>query len=247
MGFAQRFILVPLAWAFPVLTDRLLFPWSHWNALVPLTLLRVIAGVRVSVQGAIGPENRIVVMNHQSMVDILLAVKLVPRPLAIIPARRRYEFGIPGVSVYLRLARFPLISQKRKTLREDMEELSAGAERCRRGEATMVIFPEGHRTRDGNIMPFMTRGLTLMLSKAPLPVYCIVGDGMWHMRTLAESLVRTAGSQIQVRIIGPFEPPRAMDEIPAFIESVRERMIATLNDMRSSSAKAASPLLRDAV
>ncbi|MEO6223836.1 MAG: lysophospholipid acyltransferase family protein [Vicinamibacterales bacterium] len=247
MGFVQRFILVPLAWVFPVLTDRLLIPWSRLQAWVPLTLLRVIAGVRVSVDGAIGPENRLVIMNHQSMVDIVLGIQIVPGYLALIPTRRRYAWGIPGISVYVRLARYPLISQTRKGLRADLEMLADSAERSRRGEASILIFPEGHRTMDGSILPFMNRGLRIVLSRAPLPVYCIVGDGMWHIRTLADTMVRAAGSHIRLRVIGPYQPPSAESEIPAFLEFVREQMIATLADMRSGSRGRLSPVLRDTI
>ena len=241
-GFVQRFILVPLAWLFPVLTDRILAPWGRLQARVPLALLRGIAGVRMTIEGAIGPENRIVIMNHQSLIDIILGVRLVPRYLTLIPARRRYQWGIPGISVYLRLARFPLISQTRQSIRADLEMLASAADRSRRGQASVLIFPEGHRTKDGSILPFMTRGLRVVLSRAPMPVYCIVVDGMWHIRTLADTLVRVAGSHVRVRIIGPFQPPAADADIPAFLEYVREQMIATLEDMRIGA-----PLLRDAV
>ena len=246
-GFVQRFILVPLAWAFPVLTDRILSPWSRMQARVPLALLRGIAGVRLSIDGAIGPENRVVIMNHQSLLDIILGVRLIPRFLVLIPTRRRYEFGIPGISVYLRLARFPLVSQTRKSVRADLEMLAAAAERARLGQTSILIFPEGHRTKDGSILPFMTRGLRVVLARAPLPVYCIVADGMWHIRTLADTLIRVAGSRIQIRIIGPFHPPAAEADIPAFLDFVRDRMIATLEDIRSASHPQSAPLLRDAV
>ena len=245
-GFVQRFILVPLAWVFPVLTRRLLIPWGHFQSRVPLALLRVIAGVRLSVEGRIGPENRLVIMNHQSVLDILLGVRLIPG-LVIIPARRRYQYGIPGISVYLRLCRFPVISQTRKDLRADMEMMEETAERARRAEATVLIFPEGHRTKDGSILPFMTRGLRMVLARAPLPVYCIVGDGMWHIRTLADSFLRVADTHIRVRIIGPFHPPAADADMPAFLEFVRERMIATLEDIRAVARHQPSTLLRDAV
>jgi len=247
MGFVQRFILVPLAWIFPVLTDRLLIPWSHMQAWVPLALLRGIAGVRLSIDGAIGPENRLVIMNHQSLLDICIGVLLMPVYLTLIPTRRRYAWGIPGISVYVRLARYPLISQTRKGVRADLEMLADAADRSRRAEASILIFPEGHRTHDGSILPFMNRGLRVVLARAPLPVYCIVCDGMWHLRTLADTMVRAAGSQIHVRIIGPFQPPAQESEVPAFLDSVRERMIATLEEMRAGSRQQTSPLLRDAV
>jgi 1-acyl-sn-glycerol-3-phosphate acyltransferase len=235
MGFVQRFILVPLAWPFPVLVDRLLGPWSRHLAWVPMTLLRVIAGVRMTVEGAIGPENRIVIMNHQSLLDIPVGVRVIPGYRPLLPARRRYEWGIPGVSVYLRLARGPLISQTRQSIRADLAMLAEAGDRIRRGEVSSLIFPEGHRTKDGSIQPFMTRGLRVLLSRAPVSVYCIVCDGMWHLTSLPDIMLRAAGSHIRVRIIGPFQPPAADADVPAFLEHVREQMIATLALLRDAA------------
>jgi 1-acyl-sn-glycerol-3-phosphate acyltransferase len=243
MGFVQRFILVPLAWVFPVLTRRLLVTWGQFQARTHLKIVQAMAGVRITVNGRIGPENRLVIMNHQSVLDVPLGISLIPGQ-TIIPARKRYQYGIPGISVYLRLAQFPLISQKRKDLRADLAELQHAADRLLRGEATILIFPEGHRTKDGTILPFMMRGLRVILARAPVPVYCIVGDGMWESRTLADTITRVAGTHVKVRIIGPFHPPSEDAEIPAFLDSIRQRMIDTLEAIRADGQ---SQLLRDAV
>jgi len=244
MGFIQRFILVPLTFAFPAYTNGLLGSWSRLQSQVPLRLLRIIAGVRVLVDGSIGPENRVVIMNHQSLIDIVIGIRASPGNLTLIPTRRRYAWGIPGVSMFIRLARYPLIGQTRKSIRADLAVLEEAADRCRRDGTSLLIFPEGHRTRDGSILPFMTRGLRIVLSRAPLPVYCIVADGMWQVRTLGDTALRVAGSQIQVRIIGPFQPPGEESEIPAFLTLVRARMIETLNDIRAdASPRPAIPLL----
>lgn len=240
MGLVQRFILIPLAWAFPVQITRFLAPWSRFQAGVPLVLLRIIAGVRITIQGAIGPENRVVIMNHQSVLDALIAFRLNTGYLMLIPTRSRYKWGLPGVSPFIRMARFPLISQTRQSLKADVDAIAEAADRCRRGEASFFIFPEGHRTKDGSILPFMTRGLRIVLSHAPLPVYCVVGDGMSHIRTLADTVTQVAGTHVQVRVIGPFEPPKVESEIPEFLTFLRDQMIATLDEMRMGSASSAS-------
>lgn len=233
MGFVQRFILIPLAWVFPVQSARFLVPWSRFQAAAPLVLLRIIAGVRISIDGAIGPENRVVIMNHQSVLDALIAYRVNTGYLMLIPTRSRYAWGLPGVSPFIRMARFPLIAQTRQSLRADLDAIAEAADRCKRGEASFFIFPEGHRSKDGSILPFMIRGLRLVLTHAPLPVYCIVGDGMWHIRTVADTFTKAAGTRIRVRIIGPFQPPAEESEIPDFVASLRNRMIETLDDMRA--------------
>ena len=47
-------------------------------------------------QGAIGPENRLVIMNHQSLIDIILGVRLVPGYLTLIPAAEAHSGAFPG-------------------------------------------------------------------------------------------------------------------------------------------------------
>ncbi len=233
MGLIQRTIVIPLTWLFPASAARILGPWARLQA---RNTLRLITGVRVTVEGAIGPENCIVVMNHQSLVDIPIGFNIVPGPLPLIPTRRRYAWGIPGISAFVRVARLPLIGQAKKDLKADLPMVVEAAERTQTGETSFFIFPEGHRTRDGSILPFMTRGIGMALARIHRPVYCVVGDAMWHIRTLADTMVRVAGSHIRVRIIGPFQPPREASEIPAFVTSLRNRMIATLDDPRGTHA-----------
>lgn len=244
MGFVQRFILIPLALLFPVQTTRFLGTWSRLQAKVSLFFLRSLAGVKVTYQGEIPLQNRVVIMNHQSVLDVLIGVRVNPGDLMLIPTRRRYAWGVPGFSPFVRLAGYPLISQNRKRIREDLAELEVAAERCRRGEASFLVYPEGHRTKDGSIQPFMTRGLRVVLSRAPLPVYCVVADGMWHVRTLKDLFTKVGGSHIRARVIGPYAPPSDEAEIPAFLENVRQQMILTLEAIRSGSDRSMSPAVR---
>jgi 1-acyl-sn-glycerol-3-phosphate acyltransferase len=232
MGLGQRLIVIPLTWLLPASRARILAPWFRFNARNTLWILKILAGVTVSVEGAIAPGSCTVVMNHQSLIDIPIGFSIVPGPLPLIPTRRRYARGIPGVSPLVRVARLPLVGQTKKDIRADLAMITEAAERTRASETSFFIFPEGHRTTDGSIMPFMTRGLTIALSRIPHPVYCVVADGMWQSRTLADTMVRVAGSQIHVRIIGPFAPPAHEADIPAYITTLRDRMIATMDEMR---------------
>lgn len=236
MGLGQRLIVIPLTWLLPASAAKILAPWFRFNARNTLRILGVLAGVRVSVEGTIGPGSCIVVMNHQSLIDIPIGFSIVPGPLPLIPTRRRYAWGIPGVSPLIRVGRLPLIGQTKKDLKADLAMVTEAAERTRAGETSFFIFPEGHRTKDGSILPFMTRGLTIALTRIPHPVYCVVTDGMWRARTLADTMVRVAGSRVRVRIIGPFQPPQEEAGIPAFITFLRERMVATLDEMRRPHA-----------
>jgi 1-acyl-sn-glycerol-3-phosphate acyltransferase len=247
MGPVQRLMLFPLVLVLPDRRTRILGSWIRLQAWITRWIVSYGAGVRIKVSGVSVHESSIVVMNHQSVLDIPIVLSEVRGPAVLIPVRTRYRRGIPGISPYLRMARYPFITQRRSSIEADLREMAEGADRVARGEATIALYPEGHRTRDGEIATFMTGGLKRLLIRSRRPVYCFVGDGMWQVRTAAQAMTSLAGTDVAVTVIGPFMPPEEESEIPRFIESLRERMIAALNEMRSPGTPAPMPKLEAGV
>ncbi|MDB4952359.1 MAG: 1-acyl-sn-glycerol-3-phosphate acyltransferase [Gemmatimonadetes bacterium] len=234
VGLGLRLSVWPLVTLRPSLRPRVLGGYLRFQGRFYLRLARALAGVRFTVHGRMDPGPCVVVMNHQSVFDIPLLLAITPGPYPKIPTRDRYRRGIPGVSPMLRACRYPVITQRRDTIRSDLAVIAGAADEVARGESAMAIFPEGHRTRDGEIGPFMVRGLRTILEHAPdVPVWIIVADGMWGARTFAEVAVQLAGARIDARVLGPFAAPRSPEGLDAFIADLRERMVATLAQMRS--------------
>ena len=233
IGLGQRLIIWPLITLRPTRRRAIVRWWLQFNARATLWLSRVLAGVRLTVRGSIPPEACIAIMNHQSVLDIPLGIYLIPGPYPIIPTRDRYGRGIPGISPLARLARFPLLAQRRSASRQELRSLLETAEQVQRGEQSLLIYPEGHRTRGGEIAPWMKSGLKLILSRAHQPVYVIVADGIWHVRTFADAALRFAGTAIHVIIVGPFAPPRQPSELDAFLDTLHERMQSAMNEIRT--------------
>jgi 1-acyl-sn-glycerol-3-phosphate acyltransferase len=236
----QRLVILPMLKLFPRHGLRIRRAWLRLHAYATTGLARVLGGMRLRVQGAIPQESVVVVMNHQSVMDIPVGVLLIPGPYPIIPTRARYSRRVPGISTLVRLLRFPIVTQKRETLRAELPAIVEAAEATARGDNSMLIFAEGHRTRDGQIGPFMRTGLRLVLERANRPVYCIVSDGLWHARTTFDAATGFAGATCSVRILGPFSPPRASGDVDGFIDGLRDRMVATLDVMRAARAAKAS-------
>lgn len=229
----NRLLIPPLLKIFPRRSLRIRRAWLRMHAIATTGLARTFGGMRLEVHGAIPRESVVVVMNHQSVMDIPVGVLLIGGPYPIIPTRDRYaQASIPGMPSLIRLLRFPIVSQKRENLRTELPAIGEAADATARGDNSMLIFAEGHRTRDGQIGPFMRSGLRLVLERAKRPVYCIVADGLWHARTTFDAATGFAGATCSVRILGPFEPPSR--DFDGFIDALRDRMVATLNDMRSS-------------
>ncbi len=241
LGLGQRLLIGPLVALLPGRRPRIMDLWMKAAARITLALMRAFADVKVSVRGAIRPESCVLVMNHQSVVDIPVMVSLVPGPFPLIPTRARYSRGIPGISQLVHLCGCPLITQNRQNVHADLIAIAKGAEAAAGGDYSFGIFPEGHRSRNGEIRPFMTRGLTLVLDRVRRPVYCAVVDGLWRIPTFAAALRQLSGSEIRVQILGPFQAPDDAAELPGFIDSLRERMVDALEDLRAAGAVDAAP------
>ena len=234
IGLGQRILLWPAMWLFPGRRRRMVRAWLRFHARSTLAMARSIANVRVSVRGSIPPESCIVVMNHQSVLDIPIGLRLVPGPYPLIPTRERYHWGVPGISPLARLARYPFVSQKRVLSRSELASLTDAAEQVARGEQSLLIFPEGHRSRDGGLGRFMRSGLRIILSRAERPVYCVAAHGMVNARTFADGLANFADLDVRIAISGPFAPPpNGSDDrdIDAFIDQLHERMAEMLTGL----------------
>jgi 1-acyl-sn-glycerol-3-phosphate acyltransferase len=234
IGLGQRLLLWPAVLLAPGRRRALVRAWLRFHSRATFALARALANVRVTVRGAIEPSSCIVVMNHQSVLDIPLGLMLVPGPYPLIPTRSRYRRGVPGISPLARLARFPFVTQRRIATRTELAALTQAADQVARGEQSLLIFPEGHRTRTGQVGRFMRNGLRLALERAQRPVYCVVADGMWRARTFAKALVSFADTNVRVVILGPFPPPDT-DSIDPFIDSLHQRMTTTLEQLRTTS------------
>ncbi|MGH7650058.1 MAG: lysophospholipid acyltransferase family protein [Gemmatimonadaceae bacterium] len=232
MGLGQRVLLWPAIIILPRRRRALVRAWLRFHAIASLRMARVLAGVRLTTSGSLPAASCIVVMNHQSVLDIPLGLSLVRGPYALIPTRDRYRRGIPGISPLSRLARFPFLSQKRALSRPELASLTNAADQVARGEQSLLIFPEGHRTDDGRIGRFMRNGLRITLARASQPVYCVVADGMSHARTFADAFSRFAGTHIRVVVLGPFPPPSDDAQVDEFIDMLHQHMTAELNAIR---------------
>jgi 1-acyl-sn-glycerol-3-phosphate acyltransferase len=227
-GGIQRLVFWPSVRLFPGRRQRLVALYMKMMSGGILGLVRL-GGARVERPHRLPTdEPLLVVMNHQSLLDIptvvLLSSPFVPRFIA----RARYGRYIPAVSLCIRELGCPLIEPSDR--RGSLETLRRAAREQVHG---LLIYPEGHRTRDGGIQPFRTAGLELILRERPVPVYAVVTDGFWECRRLVDVVFKLHRIQGRTEVLGPFPPP-SKEEIPAFLADLRERMVRRLEEMRSA-------------
>jgi 1-acyl-sn-glycerol-3-phosphate acyltransferase len=172
-----------------------------------------------------------IVANHQSLVDILQVALMAQPWTPVYVTRRRYARWIPLVSATIRLLGCPVIDPTQDP-RGSLVAIRRGAQEAPHG---LLIFPEGHRTRDGHVRPFRPGGIETMLISRRLPVYLVVSDGGWRVARFTDLLWRVHLIDYESEVLGPYEIPEARDEVPAFAGSLRERIVSRLAERRGGA------------
>jgi len=232
-----RLGVLPAYWLRPHRRFHLVSRYMKWMSRWILRFLSL-GGARFRRSGLLPTaEPVVVVANHQGLIDILQITLLAEPFVPAFVTRRRYQRFVPLVSESLRLLGAPVVDPGRDP-HAALEAIREGARTLPHG---IMIFPEGHRSRDGEIRPFRRSGLEAILEARPAPVYLVVGDGLWKAGRLLEMLFAVHRIDAATEAFGPFEPPDDPAAVPAFITGLRERMVERLRDMRSRRAVGGSP------
>jgi 1-acyl-sn-glycerol-3-phosphate acyltransferase len=138
-------------------------------------LLRV-SGVRVQIEGLeqIDPEGSYVfISNHLSFMDTPVALANIPVQFRFLA--KRGLFQIPFLGQHL--SRAGHIPVPREDPRAAVKTMQQAAEIIRQKKISLLIFPEGGRSRDGVLMPFKEGGVYIAIrAGVPLVPMAILGS-----------------------------------------------------------------------
>ncbi|GHV61938.1 1-acyl-sn-glycerol-3-phosphate acyltransferase [Spirochaetia bacterium] len=115
------------------------------------------------------------VSNHGSILDILLHLAYVGRPIGFI-AKRELVF-VPMLNLWIFLLGGLFID--RKNVRNAIRTINKGVEYIKAGGA-MIIFPEGHRSRNQGLLPFHPGSLKLA-TQAGAPIIPAALSGSYNV------------------------------------------------------------------
>ena len=151
----------------------------------------------------------------------------------LIVTRKRYERWIPLISHLIRLYQYPVVdpTANAKDMKASLRQLRNAAKEC---DVPFVIFPEGTRTKDGEVGPFKTTGLKLVLKQRPWTVYVLVGDGFWKRAKLKDLLGGMDSIRGTLSVLGPFAWDDPKGDPEAFAAEMRALMVERLAELRAA-------------
>ena len=224
-------VIVPLSWLRP---DRRRQLVSWYMKLICRGILAGfrLGGARFDLDGRLPTDQpTLIIGNHQSLLDIVLAT-LIADPIvpAFVP-RIRYARFVPLVSRCIAMLGCPIVDPRRdpKGAVEVIRQAAAHEPHA------IIIYPEGHRSRDGEIREFRTAGLQAILETRSLPVHLIVSDGLWKAPRLVDFIFNVHHLRSRSVVMGPFLPPADPAEIPAAIAGWRALMVERLHALRGEA------------
>jgi len=190
-----------------------------------------LAGIRMRIEGEenIPTDGPVIYMaNHASNFDIpslYAGLHVQFRWLA-----KKELFDIPFFGAAMRRAGY--IAIDRSDRRNSLLSLKKAAERIRAG-ASVVIFPEGTRSPDGQLLPFKRGGFTLAVqSEAPIVPVVILGTRSINPK----GSLTVHGGDVRLRFLPPIATTGATsrDQDP-LADRVREAMTAVLTEEQSGA------------
>jgi 1-acyl-sn-glycerol-3-phosphate acyltransferase len=172
------------------------------------------------------PEGRplIIVSNHQSSMDIPPVVwgfrKWHPKFIS------KKELGrfIPSISYNLRHGGSILIDRSNR--QQAVKEIAQLGERLEKNRHSACIFPEGTRSRDGQVRSFKIAGIAALLKHAPSAlVVPFAVDGNYRLYMKGSKLFN-AGQRLRYTALEPLEPAgRSVEEVVNYCEDAIRRAL----------------------
>ncbi len=171
-------------------------------------------------------------MNHQSLVDIPVGAVVVRAGYPRFVTHFRYASGIPLVSHMIgMMGAIPVYpGQMGKAEFERLTEIG------RTTEHPIFLFPEGHRTKDGEIRPWKRGALDAFLSARAWTIHVLVIDGLWKSARIPDFIRTLTRVRCRLETAAVFEyDGSGRDSHDDVVARMNAAMCAKLSEMRNDA------------
>jgi len=190
-----------------------------------VTVVSRVMGLTFSIRGTekiVPGTSYIVTPNHQSNVDILGLVLMLPFRYKWVLKKELVKIPLFGWC----LARSGAICIDRSNPRQAVEQLREGSDRLANGWS-VLIYPEGTRTTDGKLRTFK-KGAFMMAVQTGIPILPVTSNGAFKIMPKTSLLFRPG--HIAITIGDPIPTEGLTEEdVPELMEKTRAAVEANLD------------------
>lgn len=206
----------------------------HWMLIYEGTILiKLIPIWKITIEGRNKAKRKrtyVIISNHQSIIDIVIINSLLYRFKWI---SKIENMKVPFIGWYLRMADYITVERGDSGSKEKMMERSF---ECLRSGTSIMFFPEGTRSTNGEI-GFFKRGAFQLAIGTQKPILPVVIDGTGGILP-KHGLVFSSGHNIKIRVFDPVEPQSFGTDDPDILAAkFNIFMIEGLKKLRAEGSK----------
>ncbi len=217
MGLSALILFIPdfIIWLFTFWWDRRLWVLHRYSIYWALFYLYINPFWKVELKGRENLKKGkvyVIISNHQSAYDIVLLYRLMTHFKWV---AKKELFSVPVIGWNLMLNRH--VKLDRKSVKSALKMIQDSMNHLRTG-SSMLIFPEGTRSEDGQIKRFKD-GAFMLAKKAGVPILPVVINGSFELLKkdgtvkLKQKLTLQILPEISVEAMNPKEPGELAKEI----------------------------------
>ena len=241
-GWAFTMVYWPIAVAFYVVCPRALRDrWLHGTIRRFGRVGLWILGIELVFDNASTLEDRrarVVIMNHQSALDLVWGAAIAP-PAPLVIGKRELVW-VPFVNLAWWALGFVFID--RQNPRAALRKLARLSSRLASEQRSLLMAPEGTRSPDGRILPFK-RGAFRTAQAARVPIYPVVVCGAYEL--LPKQRILPRRGTIRLRYLAPVPTDDWTDEdLERHAEEVHRVMEAAYAELKARSFPGPRPTTR---
>lgn len=190
--------------------------------------IKYLYGIKIEVRGWENfniKEPYVVVSNHQSSLDLLGMMEILPGRCVPIAKRELMYAGTAGLACWLA----GVIFINRKKTDDAISVMTEAAETMLKEDVRVWVFPEGTRNHSGSLLPFK-RGAFHLAVQAQVPVIPIIMSSYKDFYSKKEKKFTTGKCTVQIL---PGVPTKGLcaDDVPALADKVRGMMLETFTEI----------------
>ncbi len=182
--------------------------------------------IRVKTEGLekIDPQKSYIFMsNHVNIFDVFLLYGYIPNFARGVELEKHFSWPIWG-KVTTRFGNIPISQNKLLSAIKSLQR----AETAFKSGTSIIILPEGHRTRDGNLLPFM-RGPFLLVQKTKADIVPLAMIGTYEVKKVTHWLVKPGKIKLVTGDIIKYDTVKEMST-KELRDYVREKFLQLIDE-----------------